>query len=136
MKRSAFKPKACKQCGSTFHSKSYHKPRNPLKGKRRIRAIGKVGRQWIATRKEWVQKNLPDSGYWVCAYCGKQLYLNTLTLDHKLSRGRHPELRFDLDNLVPACYECNIEKGSLSAEEYMNGTEATKAQLVRNTNKN
>lgn len=42
-----------------------------------------------------------------------------LTLDHKLSRSRHPELRFVLSNLVPCCMSCNTDKGSRSSEEYL-----------------
>lgn len=83
-----------------------------------MRKIGKVGRQWYATRQEWVEKNLPDSGVWKCTYCGDELYLNMLTLDHKLSRSRRPDLRYDLDNLVPACWTCNSAKGSMSIDEY------------------
>lgn len=115
----------CKHCGSDKHTSfqcflAPHKPMkrsNMLRGKRRIRAIGKVGRQWIATRKEWIQKNLPDSGVWNCTYCGVELHLNTLTLDHIKSRSRHPELRFDLSNLAPACWDCNTAKGSKDLEE-------------------
>lgn len=117
------KSKPCSLCNSVWHTKfgCPYRSRNPLKGKKRIRAIGKVGRQWIATRKEWISKNIPDSGYWNCTYCGKELHLNTLTLDHKISRSRAPELRYDLDNLTPACYDCNMAKGSKSAEEFLDG---------------
>lgn len=104
----------CSYCKGMGHTafRCPNRPRRPLKGKRRIRSIGKVGRRWIATRHEWIQKNLPDSGVWNCHYCGVELHLNELTLDHVKSRSRHPELRFDLSNLVPACISCNVTKGS------------------------
>lgn len=111
----------CKFCNKPGHSQFAcpRRPRRPLRGKRRIKAIGKVGRQWIVTRKEWIQKNLPDSGVWNCYYCGVELHLNELTLDHRLSRSRHPELRYELTNLVPACWTCNTQKGSRDAEEFL-----------------
>lgn len=113
--------KNCSQCGSPGHASfgCFSKRRKPLATKRHMRKVGKIGRQWISVRNEWVKKNLPDSGVWHCHYCGCELYLNTLTLDHKLSRGRRPDLRFDLDNLVPACLEDNTAKGSRSDEEYL-----------------
>jgi len=67
------------------------------------------------------------TGTWQCTYCPRTLgvvqdldhgiYL--LTLDHIKSRSRHPELRYDLDNLTPACYRCNSEKGSRDLEEFI-----------------
>src|SRR5215469_17939277 len=113
--------KVCKYCGLTGHSSMgcFKRPNKPLKGKKRIKRIGKVGRQWWQTRQDWIKKNLPDSGTWKCTYCGGELTMNILTLDHKLSRSRRPDLRYDLDNLVPACWECNTAKGSLSFEEYI-----------------
>jgi len=109
----------CSRCGSPSHTAftCFRKQRTPIGKKKHIRKIGKVGRQWIATRKEWIAKNLPKYGYWNCTYCGKQLDLGSLTLDHKLSRSRHPELRYELSNLTPACWECNSEKGSKDYDE-------------------
>jgi len=117
--------KPCTRCGVMGHSafNCFGKPKKPLSIKKHMRKVGKVGRQWIATRLEWISKNLPDNGHWDCTYCGVELHLNTLTLDHKQSRSRHPELRFDLDNLTPACWSCNHDKGSKSFEEYMNATD-------------
>lgn len=34
------------------------------------------------------------------------------TLDHVLPRGSHPELRYELSNLKPCCWDCNYKKGS------------------------
>lgn len=42
-----------------------------------------------------------------------------MTLDHKLSRGRHPELRYELSNLAPCCPFHNGDKGSLDLEQYL-----------------
>lgn len=109
----------CKRCGVEGHTafNCFGKKRKPIGGRKHIRKVGKVGRQWMATRHEWIQKNLPDKGTWDCTYCGRPLHLNELTLDHKKSRSRHPELRFELSNLTPACWECNTLKGSKDFEE-------------------
>lgn len=116
--------KTCKVCGKRAYSNYcvQHKPKKPLKKTKYLKRIGKVGRQWAQTRKEWIQKNLPDKGYWECRYCGKKLTIDKLTLDHKLSRSRRPDLRFEHDNLVPACWECNNQKGSLSEDEFYGGS--------------
>lgn len=115
------KNKSCKGCGSDWHTLwkcpyraiPYHttRPRKPLK------KIGKVGRTWIATKHKWLEQN--KAPYYWCYYCDKQMTRTQLTLDHKLSRSRYPELRYVLSNLVPCCYNCNKDKGSRSAEEYM-----------------
>lgn len=109
----------CKDCGKSFtrynslnricskcQFNKYAKP------KKAIKRIGPVAKKWIETRHEWIKKHITDNGLWECFYCGRLLTLDQLTLDHKLSRGRHPEKRFDENNLVPACWGCNEKKGS------------------------
>lgn len=109
MKPKSSKP--CKYCGGLDHYPltCFKRPSKPLKAKKRIKAIGKIGTKWIATRKDWIANN-PEP--WHCAYCGIPLAIEQLTLDHIKSRSRHPELRFDLSNLTPACWTCNERKGS------------------------
>ena len=109
------KPKNCTYCGKETHTSlsCFDKPRKPL------RKIGPVTRKWLDTRKEWVKNNPPINGYWYCTYCGKPLKYEELTLDHAKSRSRHPELRYDIDNLVPADYLCNSKKGSLDIDEFV-----------------
>lgn len=92
-----------------------------------MKKMGPVTKKWIAVRLEWVKKNPPIEDLWYCYYCNAPLAINPelldmgvmrLTLDHKQARVRHPELRYALDNLVPACIKCNSDKGSLSDVEY------------------
>lgn len=48
-----------------------------------------------------------------CVYCGRP----ATTVDHVIPRSRGgPNAQW---NLVPACKECNHEKGSLTAEEFL-----------------
>lgn len=111
----------CRSCGKSFEQWNSMNTKCPLclmnkynfKQKKPMKRIGKIGKQWIADRKLWIKNNPANSsGFWYCFYCGKLLTIDNLTLDHKLSRGRHPDKRRSQDNLAPACYNCNKEKGS------------------------
>lgn len=80
------------------------------------------------TRKRWLFHNKPTDGYWYCTYCSKPLTtdkdmlamgVERLTLDHYHTRSRHPELRYDIKNLVPSCFRCNYAKGSIDGDDYV-----------------
>lgn len=76
---------------------------------------------WLKTRKRWLQKNPPNhQNYYVCHYCNKWVDASIITLDHIKSRSNRPDLRYDLNNLVPACYSCNMAKGSQKYEKFKN----------------
>jgi 5-methylcytosine-specific restriction endonuclease McrA len=94
----------------------FSKPREPLKNKKAMHRFGPVAAKWMEVRNQWMQDNPPP---WYCFYCGELLTIDTLTVEHKKSRSRHPEFRFTLDNLAPACYACNSDKGSLDDTEYI-----------------
>lgn len=102
--------KPCKYCESTYHYSSFC----PFKPKKKL-TNGPVAKRWSACRHEWFKLYGYDHK---CHYCGTQLYKATITLDHKISRGRAPELRYDFNNLVPCCYEDNQNKGSLDHDQY------------------
>lgn len=106
-------PKPCKYCGSDKHY-PYQCFNNPKKHKT-LNRNGKYGKQWLVTRASWFKKHLPDPEpypHYVCYICGKWLHPEETTLDHVLSRGRHPELRAAQWNLKPCCFSCNEAKGS------------------------
>lgn len=106
------KTNPCKECGSAWHTRMYHKSK-PLVASKSIRKIGPVTKKWLKTKELWFERN--KQPYYACDYCGKIMTRTQLTLDHVKSRSKHPELRFRLDNLVPACWSCNTEKGSTDA---------------------
>lgn len=88
-----------------------------LKPKKRMKGIGRVTQKWIETRQEWIRLNPPVDGMYECYLritpeCPRFMVTQHMTLDHVKSRSRYPELRFDLNNLRPACWSCNREKGS------------------------
>lgn len=141
--------KPCKYCGKMGHW-SYECRLNPKKilkreAQRQIRrapiqrsnkpikrsAIAKQGKhakQWLTTRATWIRRNPPPirGQYYECylkihEWCPKLLTIDTLTLDHVVSRTRDPSLRYKLSNLRPACIYCNELKGSRSLDEVKPG---------------
>lgn len=123
--------KPCKFCTRTTHF-PYQCPVNPKVALKRkvglkrtpIKKIGKNTKQWFMTRATWIKKNPPpiEGQYWLCylrihPWCPVRLTLETLTIDHVVSRSSDPKLRFNQDNLKPACKYCNNEKGSRSLEQ-------------------
>lgn len=123
--------KPCKFCKKLGHY-PYTCPDNPKVKQRartglkrtRINPIGKHGKLWISTRHQWIKDNPPpiEGKFWLCylrihPYCPVRLSLETLTLDHVVPRSNDPKLRYDHDNLRPACKYCNSEKGSKSLDQ-------------------
>ena len=64
------------------------------------------------TRKQ----KILDKTNGLCAYCGTGLTLESMTVDHIISIFHGGEN--DLDNLVPACWDCNNLKASMTLEEF------------------
>lgn len=118
-----FPKKPCKHCGLLGHFSyaCFQNPKRALKVIKRspINKIGKTTKQWYVTRATWIRKNPPpiEGKYWECylqihEWCPRRIDISHLTLDHVVSRSRDPSLRFNLDNLKPACIYCNEKKGS------------------------
>ena len=114
--------KKCKHCGKDNHSSimCFAKPRKRIKN-----ISSKTLFKKQATDREWYRLNPPsEKGIWICYLqiapnCPKQLTRSTITLEHVKSKARHPELKFVVDNLKPACEFCNKLKGSLDVEEVL-----------------
>ena len=51
-----------------------------------------------------------------CAYCGKKIDFDDLSIDHLIavSKGGTDEV----DNLIPCCYLCNHQKDNMNVEEF------------------
>lgn len=120
------KPSPCKTCGSEYHTSLMcpFKPRRslktktPLKTRKAMHRIGKVGAAWLEFRLNWIAMHMNKDGGWPCHYCGTFLTPDILTLDHKTARSKRPDLRLDDDNIVPCCAFDNTRKGSMSYERY------------------
>nr|DAH99136.1 MAG TPA: RECOMBINATION ENDONUCLEASE VII [Caudoviricetes sp.] len=50
-----------------------------------------------------------------CFYCGCDLDANNFHIDHYLAQRKNGKQH---NNLVPACPDCNMSKGTLSVEEF------------------
>lgn len=127
--------KPCKHCKLLGHFPyaCYQNPKRKLKQLKRtalkrstkpINKIGKQTKQWIVTRTTWIKNNPPiiNNRYWLCylqihPWCPVRIDIDTLTLDHVVSRSRDPGLRFSQSNLKPACIYCNNKKGSKSLDQ-------------------
>lgn len=64
--------------------------------------------QWEEVLKEYEYR---------CAYCGKGLGEVDLLQEHKVPASRGGG--YTRDNIVPACPECNLKKGSMTDEEFL-----------------
>lgn len=127
------KSKPCKECGSTWHTAMYHKPRKPIATYKPLqRSTKPIRKEAVKTRakrekttKDWFAANPPDeNGEWLCyiskhPLCPRVLTRETIVLEHDLSKVRRKDLRYDISNIYPACTFDNAAKGSLSAAEYM-----------------
>jgi 5-methylcytosine-specific restriction endonuclease McrA len=108
----AVKTKPCKICGSVYHYASFC----PYKPKKKL-TNGPVFTRWSNCKAEWFK--LYAAEFYTCHYCGQRMTKQETTLDHKISRSRAPQLRYDFANLVPCCWICNGLKGSLDHDEYV-----------------
>lgn len=110
----------CSYCGGSDHTSimCQRKPRRPIR-----KEAEKTTARRTATSREWFRLNPPDAkGLWYCYLriapnCPHKLTRSTITLEHVKSKVRHPELKYDVTNLKPACSPCNKLKGSLDVEE-------------------
>lgn len=129
------KPKHCTHCDEIGHARSEcvilkrHKLENkadklnPKTGRfndvKPIKKAGKYSQKWLYTRRLWMLHNPANhAGYYECHYCHRFIPDYEMTLDHKESRSRAPELRYELTNLVPCCADDNSRKGSRSHDDY------------------
>jgi len=96
----------CSKCGKRAYSEYcfQHKPRTAINQR------GKQYYKWEAFKKAWKLKHKDVDKY--CYLCGKPLKENEVTLDHVIPRSRRKDLVFDESNIKPACWKCNVEKGS------------------------
>ena len=62
-----------------------------------------------------------------CAYCGEEILLKNMQVDHKVPRFRGG--MDDLENLMPSCGVCNNWKRTWTIEEFRSEIEAQIARL-------
>lgn len=124
----------CSVCQSKLHTSIMcpNKPRRPIKHE-----SDKALKRRTQTRREWFELNPPNSkGLWYCYLriapeCPYYLTRSTLTLEHVKSKARHPELRYEVSNIKPACSFCNEKKRSLDLEELPKLNPTAMAESIR-----
>lgn len=73
-----------------------------------MKRAGRVTKEWLRVRKQWVKANPPNfQGYYVC-WKGDWVKAEEMELDHIQTRSTDPELRYDFDNLRPSCHKHNF----------------------------
>jgi hypothetical protein len=140
MHNSTIKPSKCKECGSPFHSKMYHKPRKPILTKTHLPGPTKplqrsatyaVPKRTPLPRPEKRIRQRSDKQleyenwleevarpYLIAKYgnmcsCCRQYWSvrDKLDIEHTLTKGSRPDLKKDLDNLTLMCrYPCHYNK--------------------------
>ena len=104
--------KPCRYCGLDGHStiNCYAKPKTKISRNH--------DSKWIRFRTDWI-KDHPAP--WYCHYCGGYLSnYKELTLDHKIPKsGLGIKYKYDESNIVPCCFKCNYDKGSISYDKYI-----------------
>ena len=80
-----------------------------VNGKYTAYLCGRDERRKFYMSKEWKQlrKHILDTHENRCVVCGTH---KDLSIDHKLSRYKHPELELDPTNCQIMCRSCNIKK--------------------------
>lgn len=86
-----------------------------------MRKVGKVAKRYPKLRRDFLKVN---PGPHFCYYClavgvEQELPENEIFVEHYYSKARHPDLRFDITQLVKSCGEHNKLKGSMDGPEFL-----------------
>jgi 5-methylcytosine-specific restriction endonuclease McrA len=104
----------CKTCGKNAESEFCFrcKPRKPLSASQKIqKSYKRVTNDTLEMREFfrtiWNKRKKHD-----CENCGKWLGSEPLSymFDHLLEKSKHPELKFEEDNIMLVCLECHDNK--------------------------
>lgn len=112
------KPKPCKFCGKNTHTSMgcWDRAKQTLKQESDKTKEKRTNFKW-----EWIEANGGVAAEWICYLqitreCPILLNIDNLVLEHVKSKAGHPELKYDLNNIKPACQSCNKRKGGLSLD--------------------
>lgn len=107
-----------------FTFQCFNKPKKAIRATQKplkrspIKKTGKHAKKWQSTRTQWLKQN---KGEWfTCYLCNKMVSRRSMHLDHVEARSRRPDLRYEMSNIKPVHARCNLDKGSLSVEQYKN----------------
>lgn len=110
----------CKICGSDQHWQTFC----PRRKRPRIKPESDKARtKRMITNRIWRKNNPPDAdGYYTCylqisSMCTKRMTPRSVTREHVQPKVKAPHLKYNPDNLRPACSWCNKLKGSKTLEQ-------------------
>lgn len=88
--------------------------KTPLRSKKDINPIGRIGRYRQRRRKQWIEDHPPDElGFYICYLCDWQVHYLDMELDHEEPKGSTPADIAESDkNMKPTHPICNKIKGS------------------------
>jgi 5-methylcytosine-specific restriction endonuclease McrA len=106
----------CKDCGSCFNQYNTTQVRCYKCTKKRFKPINKKGKEykkWQAFKKTIPEHIKPKSnGLYDCGICHQEIPKRQLTFDHIKPQGWGHVDKYNYDNIQPAHWLCNYEKGS------------------------
>lgn len=121
--------KPCVYCGKLGHTafNCPYKPRKrlqsrtPLKAKKRMKRIGKIGKALQDQRQQFLNEHAPP---YLCVYClvigvDSPLLPEEVNVEHGEAKASHSELRFVKGNLYVSCPGHNQDKGGMSITKYL-----------------
>lgn len=73
---------------------------------------------WKLTSEYIRRKNADDNGYAMCVTCGHRAHYKSLQAGHFIPQAQGDAVRYDLRNIAPQCYRCNINLGGNGPEYY------------------
>lgn len=110
----------CDGCNVTHTSiMCFNKPRRHIKSQ-----SDKTITKYQAFNRMWYEINPPSAkGTWDCylrisTACERKVTRSTINLEHAYSKVRHPEWKYCLWNVYPACQPCNRLKGSKDISDF------------------
>ena len=66
--------------------------------------------------KKEIRQQVLDKCGGRCAYCGNEITLKAMQVDHVQAKRR--DGKDDIDNFLPACRSCNATKATYTVEEF------------------
>lgn len=108
----------CRECGSVFHTRMYHKPMKPLKRtaikikpiapkKKRAESRSQVVKKLDTVFSQYIRLKDAVDGQASCVTCGTTKEWKGLQNGHFYTRGRYPT-RWDELNCHVQCVACNV----------------------------
>lgn len=136
--------RVCKHChkeGHTafncpFKSRAQIKSKKPLRAKKRLSPVGPLALHYRKLRASFFEHHNQDTYYcYYCKYIGLDMPMGrrATQVEHFLTKARHPELRYEMSNLVPSCAFHNQDKGGLDGPEYLEKLDKQKENIWQET---